>query len=82
MAVARELAPLFAKRDAKLLYAFTKRNAIMNCPDVVNLCREIARENKLFGVKEAFGISVSLLYGKFRRFIKKVYYRFVLHVKV
>ena len=80
--VAREVAPKFAEHSADVLYSFAKRNAIMRNTEVVELCRQIAKEKRAFSLLKRIKLRVFGFYGRFRGTVKKVYYRLILRVKV
>lgn len=70
------------KYGGKLLYLYAKRNAKMGNTNVVERCKKAAKEKKWFSVKKKLILQVTILYGKIRPLIRKIYYRVCKKVKI
>ncbi len=68
--------------NKELVYNYTARNAMLNNKEVVKYCLKVASQEKLFNPWKKIKICFFTLFGKFRGFVKKIYYRLFLKVKV
>ncbi|MBQ7080895.1 MAG: glycosyltransferase [Fibrobacter sp.] len=82
--VAREIAPLIIQNTIgknRLLYLFSRAQAVYNCKDALNICLGFAERANLFTSVQKFKLKATLLYGKIRpivrRFFYKVFYKMV-----
>ena len=83
--IANILAPQMRKISTKpnnLLYKYALRMAKYRCVKVVEIMQEHADGECRFTLGQKANLKLRLLYGKTRGFLKRIYYRFVLKVKV
>lgn len=82
--IAKEIAPDLAAQSTKefpLLYAYAKRNATLNNKEAFAYAKAIAKEHKLFSVKQKLSLRGKSLYGAVRPMIRRVYYRVFIKTK-
>ena len=79
--IAEIVAPKLTVLGHKLLYLFTKRNAILGCDEAVSICCKEASRSHIFSVKDLFLINIFSWYGSIRPIIRKFYYSLFLRVK-
>ena len=77
------VAPLIAEttHSRKLMYAYTKYFAKMNCNSACKYCLSVAKANKILNAFERTKIRFVALYGKIRPFIRRIYFRIFKRVK-
>lgn len=81
MAIAKKLAPDMAKhsdRTSNLLYLYALRMAQYNCGEVVRYYRDFASQHCPFTLGQRLNLALRLVYGRFRKTLKTIYYRFIL----
>ena len=82
--IAKEIAPSLAKeseKDYPLLYAYAKRNAMWNNKEAFAFAKAVAKENKLFSLKQKISLFGVSLYGAIRPLIRRIYYRIFIKTK-
>lgn len=62
-------------RKDNYLYLFAKRNAKNDNQAVVKRCEREGKQKNLFRIKHIMILRMELLYGRFRPFLRKIYYR-------
>ncbi len=65
-------------RKENYLYLFAKRNAKNDNRAVVKRCEREGKQKNLFRIKHIMILRMELLYGRFRPFLRKIYYRVLL----
>ncbi len=68
-------------KDFNFVYAYAHRAALHGDYDVVKRCLDASAQKKLLPLKLKLNIHITLLYGKVRPFIRKIYYQVFRNIK-
>ena len=84
MVINDELLEIFLsqKNSKELAVLYCIRSAKNNLSPVVKQCVRILRDKKLLNLPDLIKIYLFVFYGKFRKTLKKIYYKFVFNIKV
>ena len=82
--IAKEIAQSLAEkgREGKpLLYAYTKRSAVLGNKEAVLHCKTVAKEHKSFSLGQKLSLVTYRIYGAIRPMIRRIYYRIFIKTK-
>lgn len=84
MAINDELIKIFLsqKNSKELAVLYCERTAKNNLSPVTKRSIQILKNNKILNIPDIIKIYFFVFYGKFRKFLKKVYYKLVFKIKV
>lgn len=77
------LIPVFSELQLKenILFLYAMNNAKYNNPIVVARCLSVGEQKRLFSAGQIIQIKMTLLYGRVRPFIRRMYHRVFNHIK-
>jgi hypothetical protein len=64
------------------LFYFAKRNAKNGNVNVVKMCVENGKKNRLIGIWHVAYLTIESIYGQIRPFLRKLYYKYFVRVKI
>lgn len=75
---------LIKASDSKnnFLFYFAKRNAKNGNVNVVKMCIENGKKNRLIGIWHVVYLTIESIYGQIRPFLRKLYYKYLVRVKI